>query len=337
MPAVRQGWILVAAASALAGGSADDATAVTSAPMSFRAAADGASAALQASPPPVVPIIGGEPTAPGEFDGVVAIQAGNGLCSGTVVAPRLVLTAAHCLDQLDDNSTVIVHYGDEVDQGTVAAVSWDSHPRFCPDCKEDLYDFGYVEIASDFVVPGGYQVPIASQLEWDEAIHAGAEVILVGFGDDPGAEGDTIGIKRKVTTTIGKLTPAGLEFYAGGNLRDSCNGDSGGPAFARMGNGELRLAGITSRGSNPCGKGGYYGAPYAALCWLRDETGVDFVGGACANCDCIDTAPPDDDKGCSIASPPSTSWSAAMLVLFGVGFVGRTRRRRGALDSSASN
>lgn len=322
-------WVLVAAASALAGGQADDATAEpTAASMVFRAAVNDADPSLQAEPPPVVPIIGGEPTEAGEFDGVVAIQAGSGLCSGTVVAPRLVLTAAHCLDQLDDNANVVVHYGDEINQGTVAAVRWGSHPRFCPDCKEDLYDFGYVEIASDFAVPGGFQVPIASQLEWDEAMYAGGEVILVGFGDDPQADGDTsIGVKRKVTTTIGKLTPAGLEFYAGGNLRDSCNGDSGGPAFARMGNGELRLAGITSRGSNPCGQGGYYGAPYAALCWVRDETGVDFLGGACANCDCIDTAPPKDDDGCSIAAAPQTSWSAALLTLLGAGFVARRRKR----------
>lgn len=255
------------------------------------------------APVPVQPIIGGQRTEPEEFDGVVALQAGNGLCSGTVVAPRLILTAAHCLADLSPTTEVIVHYGDEINQGTVAATAWAAHPRFCPDCKEDLFDYGYVELGTDFLVPGGYTVPIATQDEWDQAMNEGKEVTLVGYGEDPdaasGSEG--IGIKRKVTTSIRSLSDAGLEFFAGGDQQDSCNGDSGGPAFVRVATGELRLAGITSRGSNPCGKGGYYGAPYPALCWVRDETGVDFVGGACANCDCLDTAPPGDDGDCAVA------------------------------------
>ena len=34
--------------------------------------------------------------------------------------------------------------------------------------------------------------------------------------------------------------------------------------FVRVASGAIRLAGITSRGSNTCGDGGYYGAPYPA-------------------------------------------------------------------------
>ncbi|MBL8941970.1 MAG: S1 family peptidase [Myxococcales bacterium] len=272
------------------------------------------------APTPVTPIVGGEVTDSGDFDGVVALQAGNGLCSGTVVAPRLILTAAHCLANLGDNEQVIVHYGDEINQGTVAATNWAAHPRFCPDCKEDLFDYGYVELGTDFNVPGGYTLPIATQVEWDEAMAEGEAITLVGFGEDPDAVGGSagIGVKRQVDTTIRRLSDAGLEFYAGGDHRDSCNGDSGGPAFVRVASGAIRLAGITSRGSNPCGDGGYYGAPYPALCWVRDETGVDFVGGACANCDCIDTSPPDEDSKCGVAPSgrgDDLRWLAALVVI----------------------
>lgn len=274
---------------------------------------------------PTTEIIGGQLTEPGEFDGVVALQAGTGLCSGTVVAPRLILTAAHCLASLDPDTEVIVHYGDNIDEGTIVASNWGAHPQFCPDCKQDLFDYGFVEIDTDFMVPGGYTLPIATQVEWDQAMNEGKEVTVVGYGEDPGS-GDGVGAKRKVTTTISKLSKAGLEFFAGGDLRDSCNGDSGGPAFVHVASGELRLAGITSRGSNPCGDGGYYGAPYPALCWVRNETGVDFLGGACANCDCIDTDPPADDSDCAV-DPQDDDEPWALLALVVIPIVRRVRSR----------
>lgn len=284
--------------------------------------------------PEVDPIIGGRTTEPGEFDGVVAIQAGNGLCTGTVVASRLVLTAAHCLDQLDDNAEVVVHYGQEINKMTVGVSDWGVHPRFCPECKEDIFDYGYVEIQADFSIPGGFIVPITTQDEWDQAMAPGKEVTLVGYGDssDDGSIQGGIGIKREVTTTIRRISPAGLEFYAGGNDMDSCNGDSGGPAFVRVASGALRLAGITSRGSSPCGNGGYYGAPYPALCWIRDETGVDFVGLECSNCDCIDTAPPREDDGCAVARPSGDGaiGGGLMVLVLGVARWGRRVRKHAA-------
>lgn len=284
------------------------------------------------APTPTTPIVGGQLVEAGEFDGVVALQAGNGLCSGTVVAPRVILTAAHCLAELDPSTEVIVHFGNEINQGTVAAINWGAHPRFCPDCKADLFDYGFVELDTDFMVPDGYTLPIVTQDEWDQAMNKGKEVTLVGFGEDPNASGGSagIGVKRKVTTSIRKLSDAGLEFFAGGDQQDSCNGDSGGPAFVRVASGELRLAGITSRGSNPCGEGGYYSAPYPALCWVRDETGVDFIGGGCANCDCLDTAPPGDDSNCAVTTPDSFErepWWLLAIVMLPIGRRALRRRR----------
>lgn len=243
-------------------------------------------------------IIGGAPTKPGEFDGVVALRIGLSLCSGTVVAPRLILTAAHCLGDADEEG-VVVQYGETVEVGEVAAADWGRHPQFCPDCKEDIFDYGYVTLSTDFNVPDGYTLPIVDQAEWDAVMSPGSPLLLVGYGEDPGT-GGAIGVKRLVSTDVRRISDVGLEFYAGAENRDTCNGDSGGPAFFRLASGELRLAGITSRGSNPCGSGGYYGAPYPALCWIRQETGVDLLGAACVNCDCLDTSPPPENDRCSV-------------------------------------
>jgi V8-like Glu-specific endopeptidase len=293
--------------------------------------AHAAPAGLTGTPTAPQPIVGGEPTEEGEFDGVVAIVAGSGLCTGTVVAPRLVLTAAHCLADVDEDTTIDVYFGQQINAANqVRGIEHGSHPMFCPDCKEDIYDYGYVVIESDFTVPGGYILPITQQEEWDEAMVEGREVTLVGYGEDPevDAADKGIGRKRQVTTTVRRFSDRGLEFYAGGMQQDSCNGDSGGPAFIKVGDGTMRLAGITSRGSNPCGDGGYYGAPYPALCWVRDETGVDLIGPLCSACDCLDIAPPGDDKGCALARPRRVHDDiGALALLVIVGGVQRLRKR----------
>lgn len=277
-----------------------------------------------------MPIVGGEPTDPGEFDGVVAVVAGSGLCTGTVVAPRLVLTAAHCLAGLRQDTEVEVYFGQEITAtNRVGVEDYGVHPMFCPDCKEDIYDYGFIVITTDFMVPGGFILPITTQEEWDEAMVDGREVTLVGYGKDPEVDAlnEGIGRKREVSTTIRRFSDRGLEFYAGGMQQDSCEGDSGGPAFVRVGDGTMRLAGITSRGSNPCGDGGYYGTPYPALCWVRDQTDIDMIGPACAACDCLEIDQ-DEDEGCAIARAPERDDGEPLALLVVLAGLQRIRSRR---------
>jgi endonuclease G len=70
-----------------------------------------------------------------------------------------------------------------------------------------------------------------------------------------------------------------LEFTAGGGGFDSCDGDSGGPAYILAGGGR-KVAGLTSRPfrqfSNPCGEGGIY---------TRIDANLDFVRQVAANND----------------------------------------------------
>lgn len=292
--------------------------------------------ALAGTPPssgpavPLDPIVGGERTGELEYGAIVAIvTSASALCTGTVVDARLILTAGHCLAELPAVSNLTVYYGNEL-QGSmsVPATGYGAHPDFDPEGREDIHDFGYVELGVDFVPPDGLVPPIVDQDEWDEAMRKGTTVTLVGFGEDPDAESPlaSLGTKRKVDTEIRKFSAEGTEFFAGGDGHDSCQGDSGGPAIVKLANGELRLAGITSRGSDPCGDGGYYGVPFSALTWVRDETGIDLLPADCEDGECLDISPPAEKEGrCSVS--PSRRAPPPLLLLL-VPLLVRRRRAR---------
>jgi hypothetical protein len=269
------------------------------------------------------PIVGGRSTDPGEFDAVVAISVADKLCTGLMVSPRVAVTAAHCLAGRSPSTSVRVVTGSNLGQDSgVPATRWATYPDFCADCPGPRYDYAFVEVESAISFQESV-LPVATQAEWDDAMFEGNEVTLVGYGGDQ-PDGTGSGRKRSVVTEINGQSSDGLEFRAGADGRDSCDGDSGGPAFVVLPDGQRRWAGITSRGSTPCGQGGYYAVPYAALCWLHEETGVDLRRDACGACDCLDMAPSDAGACRLVASEPPLR---LMLPLFLVLVVWGRRRR----------
>lgn len=273
---------------------------------------------------PPAPILGGAPVEPGAWPEVVALTYfGDTICTGTLVSERLVVTAAHCLVNVAAGP-LFVEFGDDVHTHVTRAVAVERaghHPDYCADftvCKADIWDYGYVWLAEPVLDLAPARL-LVTQDEWDETMRAGGVVTLVGYGFKEGDGG--IGIKREVDAPIVRFSPTGLEFQAGGDGIDTCLGDSGGPAFVTLGSGEVRVAGVTSRGSQPCGKGGYYGIPTAALCWLHEETGEDLRDSSCDTCDCLDTTP-DDGERCGCRAPDPAGGLLALLLFL------RRRARR---------
>ncbi|WP_181198119.1 S1 family peptidase [Enhygromyxa salina] len=272
-------------------------------------------------------IYGGEDIDPGEWPAVVAVRTSK-LCTGTLIAPDLILTAAHCFDP-EPVADVRIYFGDDLATGNeVSSSEWGRHPDFClpADCGEDLHDFAWVRLPAPVAIEP--IIPITDPLEFDEVMRAGTQLWFVGYGEDESA---VVGTKREVLASLTSFNESGREFRAGGGGKDTCLGDSGGPALVQLGSGEWRLAGVISRGG-ACGEGGIYGVPLPELCWLRDDSGTDLLPAGCEQCDCVMLNGEQPDEGCDcelvpVAPERAPSWWLVVLELGVIAGLGLWLRR----------
>jgi len=220
-------------------------------------------------------IVGGRPTT--DFPDCVAVGgADRWCCSGFLVASNVVVTAAHCAREHDCADRVLV--GDATDprgEGRIIEVA-DVHVRD-DYVRNGPNDLALLVLRED--VAGVARRAVASA----DALRDARTVRLVGFGyTDVGARGG-YGTKRAVDVPIASCDPAfgaaaEREFVAGKPLldRDSCSGDSGGPAYVETNNGWL-VAGATSRAiknsRRPCGDGGIYARLHVFEEWIESAPG----------------------------------------------------------------
>jgi hypothetical protein len=210
-------------------------------------------------------IYGGQVAQAGEWPMVVALlRNGNIECTGTLVTPALVITAAHCLDDHPDPSVMSIIIGDDLATGQVHRVSKTNiNPSYA---DTPSTDFAYVLLADPAPNTPLVQV-LTDPSERQTLLAPGAASTLVGFGED---ETGGVGTKRDVVTQVGQ--PQDGALFIGGGGKDTCNGDSGGPAFGQLATGDWRVYGITSRGQT-CGVGGLYATIPDGLCWIEQDSG----------------------------------------------------------------
>jgi hypothetical protein len=159
-----------------------------------------------------------------------------GACSGTVVAERAILTAAHCLTS--DVQVVRVFLGSGLE---VPAASFTAHPDYRGGTS---FDVGVVRMSEPI---GPRPVPLL--LGRDARV--GEQAAIAGWGRN---QNDVPATLRAGLTTI---TAAGtlLETQFGATVSSICSGDSGGPIMLQEG-GVWAVAGVTSATSaNVCNTG----------------------------------------------------------------------------------
>lgn len=231
-------------------------------------------------------ITGGRLVDPGAFPECCLIgnSAGGGFmntwfCTGTLVHPRIVVTADHCISrvtgQLDPNSIAIgIDSEDDVDNSEIIRIS-----RIIQHPREDLVML---------ILHTPSTVPPVERASSNDLV-AAERVELVGFGNTDPAGSIGFGAKRQVNVPMHVIrkTPGEdltaqetllgfnslSEFVAGrkGSGKDSCKGDSGGPCYIYV-DSKRQLAGATSRATDEandnCGDGGVY---------VRIDTVADWI------------------------------------------------------------
>lgn len=203
------------------------------------------------------PIIGGTVnTGDPAIVAVYAIKPGataGSLCTGTIISPTVVLTAAHCVHP-DTVGT-----GNEFSVLTAPDITDKAHPSPKLKVKEVHYDTAF-DIKN---VLNGHDVAVVilespttiPPIPWNGAALdpslTGQPARLVGYGlsDSFGQKG--AGIKRQVTV---KLNSFDGNFVKTGSLlpwKGICSGDSGGPVLMKVG-GVEKVVGVNSFGIIYC-------------------------------------------------------------------------------------
>lgn len=226
-------------------------------------------------------IVGGEDVEPGEYPATCCLGSFDRyFCTGVLVHPRVIVTAAHC-----GSNIVFAFFGDVIpskggEGKNIRVKSAVVHPNYDPK-KTVRNDISVLILSEDGPAK---PVRIATTAE----IAAMTDVQLVGFGYNDPMKPLGFGQKRKVVVPVGAVRrkasedlkaleqtfgfSSNHEFVAGRKLlgRDSCNGDSGGPAYITTSG--LRVVGVTSRATKEaavnCGDGGIY---------VRLDTYLDFI------------------------------------------------------------
>jgi Trypsin/Divergent InlB B-repeat domain/RTX calcium-binding nonapeptide repeat (4 copies) len=227
-------------------------------------------------------IVGGDPTTIAEWPWQAAITLnpasfpGNGfdrqICGGSLVAPTIVVTAAHCVhDGAFESPTVFASItgrttlssssqGQEIAWSTYFAfVNGSGQPLFNPSTLD--WDVVFAQLSSPSPSSNSTSIQIAGANEAGFWAPGNENAWATGWGSTlfGGPGSDTlreVNIDRIADSVCAAPTSHGSDFHpetmlcagelAGG--QDTCQGDSGGPLVTPIGGGAFRLIGDTSFG-----------------------------------------------------------------------------------------
>jgi len=242
---------------------------------------------------PISRIVGGDESVLGEYPYYVSV---GGFCGGALIAPQVMLTAAHCTPGWNGNGVQVgaykrgAEYYDYGENRNCAEVI--DHPQYNDNTMDN--DYALCKLDSPVTISEDRAVLVLNDEESVPA--AGEDLVVMGLGTTSSG-GNLAQTMRNVTVpTVGHdqcddwlyglinedtMLCAGFED----GQKDSCQGDSGGPIVKRECDGDGKCedvhVGVVSWGFGCAGvrQPGVYARTSHAVGWIKsvacDEWGLD--------------------------------------------------------------
>lgn len=243
-------------------------------------------------------VIGGTKVETCGFPNVVSMDRGGMGCSGTLVHPKLVMTAAHCF--MMGGTAKKVHFGERrgSQSRTAKVEKCVPHPSWKKTKEIGGTDIAYCVLAEEVT-----DVPITPILMGceTEVLKKGTPVVIAGYGltrppwTDENNPSDELlsyadGVKHWAETRYIETLETGelKAAVVGSKGKQGCKGDSGGPVFVKLPEEKYgkqagwRVFGVTSgqrSDTDPeCTTGtGTYAIMHEWIETIEKETGLDLT------------------------------------------------------------
>jgi len=257
------------------------------------------------------PIVNGQPEsgypAVGALTAWFGNQYGGAFCTGTLIRPNWVLTAAHCLED-EQASNVRFYIGQNANNPNMdsfyRALELKVHEQYNPQFLEN--DIALVRLQTDVTGVDLIDYNVANL-----APHEGEEAFYIGYGAVEGINESGSGVKRSTSFPISQVYAE--QFESEYNGHGTCFGDSGGPALLTIG-GALKVIGVTSAGAacngancDPCKTATTSTRVDAFAAWIADK--LDEPAPSCQDnaslCGCAEACQADgscDNSVCEIGT-----------------------------------
>lgn len=267
------------------------------------------------------PIVGGKETSDWPAVGALVFDHfgfQEAFCTGTLIAPRWVLTAAHCISPTAGMPIqpwfVKFYIGSNANNpGSGILVPTDQffpHPNYDPTMMTIGNDIGLIRLAKDVTSVPPMPINTRSLRGW----HLFSQVTFVGFGASNGSTQAGAGVKRM--TTMPMTWFDSKTYYTEPQGSGTCFGDSGGPGLLKFdASSTFYQIGVVSAGTespttsgDPCLSGfGIYTRVDAHVPWIAKVTGLSFPPCDGTTCACPKACKSDgfcDDTLCQELSCP---------------------------------